>query len=104
MNSFQRARKAVLIGLALILCAAGATAQQLVLKGEYGLMGGTMAPPGFYAGVLGSFTWADELKTPDGKSLSGPELSQYLFAPLLIWVSDFQILGGDYGQCPSPTS
>ena len=60
-------------------------------------MGGTTAPPGFYAGVFGSFSWADELKTPDGKSLNGPELSQYFFAPHLMWVSAFKILGGNYG-------
>lgn len=72
-------------------------AQQLVLKGEFGMMAGTMAPPGLYAGGFGGFNWADELKTASGDSIPGPDLSQEVFGALVMWVSDFKILGANYG-------
>jgi hypothetical protein len=94
MNRFW---SALVLALVLGFVSAASSAQQLIVKGEYGLMSGTMAPPGFYVGALGAFSWADELKTPEGDTLTGPKLSQEIFGPLVSYVSDFKILGGNYG-------
>ena len=83
--------------IALALMASRANAQQLILKGEYGMMAGTMAPPGVYAGMFGSLGWAHELKTGSGDSIRGPKLTQEVFGPLVMWVSNFKVLGADYG-------
>ena len=47
-------------------------AQQLIVKGEYGMMAGVTPPPGFYGGMWGSIDWASELKTANGDSIDGP--------------------------------
>ena len=81
----------------LLLVAGNAGAQQLIIKGEYGMMAGTMAPPGFYAGAFGSINWADDLKTASGDTIHGPKITQEVFGPLLMWISPYKILGADYG-------
>jgi hypothetical protein len=93
----SRRNAALALGLALGLAASAASAQQLILKGEFGMMAGTMAPPGLYVGAFGGFNWADELKTGSGSTIKGPKLSQEVFGPLVMWVSDFKILGASYG-------
>jgi hypothetical protein len=80
----------------LFLAGAGAHAQQLIIKGEFGLKGGTMGPPGLYTGMIGAFYWADELVLPDGTAVSGPTLDQIAFAPMLMYVSDFKLFGANY--------
>jgi hypothetical protein len=85
----------LVIGFA--LAGTQANAQQLILKGEFGMMAGTMAPPGLYVGAFGGFNWADEFKTASGDSIKGPNFGQEVFGPLILWVSDFKILGADYG-------
>ena len=59
------------------LCAAGllatawiASAQQIIIKGEFGNFGGTMAPPGLYAGMFGDIGWADQLKDAQGNTIA----------------------------------
>ena len=76
-----------------------ARAQQLILKGEYGLKAGTQAPPGLYVGMLGGVSWSDELKGPNGNTVpsGNASLDQYYFGPLISWVSNLKILGGNYG-------
>jgi hypothetical protein len=85
------------------LCAAGllamaplASAQQLIIKGMYGMKSGTMAPPGLYAGMFGDINWDDEIKTGNGDTLHGPRLTQEIFGPLIQYVSTFTILGANY--------
>ena len=87
------------LGLALVLglASAASNGQQLILKGEYGLMSGTMAPPGFYVGTYGTGAFQDELVGADGKAVDGPQLDQWSFGPLVQWTSPFKILGADYG-------
>jgi hypothetical protein len=46
--------------------------------------------------MIGAITWADELVLPDGSEVSGPTLTQYVFAPLVQYVSKFEILGANY--------
>ncbi len=84
------------VAAGLLLHADGANAQQLIIKGMYGMMAGTQAPPGLYAGMFGAFSWADQIKGPNGNSVNGPKLSQELFGPLVMWVSCIKILGGNY--------
>jgi hypothetical protein len=87
------------VGLTLVLGPQAARAQQLIIKGEFGLKAGTQAPPGFYAGMFGAINWNDELKDRNGQSVpsEGGSLNQYLFGPLLMWVTDAKILGANYG-------
>ncbi len=82
--------------LALSLATAG-SAQQLILKGEFGNKGGVMPPPGVYAGMFGSLTWDDQLVGPDKVVIDGPDVNQQIFGPLVQYVSKFKILGADYG-------
>jgi len=97
------ARATATLSLALGIGAAApqAHAQQLIIKGMYGMMSGTQAPPGLYAGAFGAVSWADQIRGPNGNSLKGPNLTQELFGPLVMWVSDFKILGGNYGAVVS---
>jgi hypothetical protein len=55
MNRRRLLNRLVALGVSTALCglACEAGAQQLILKGEYGLMAGTQPPPGLYAGILG---------------------------------------------------
>jgi hypothetical protein len=88
------------LGLTMIVVARKGSAQQLIMKGEFGMKAGAQAPPGFYAGMFGAINWNDELKGPDGRSVpsEGGSLNQYLFGPLLIWVTDLKVLGANYGM------
>ena len=96
---FPRLLAALALGLALGLAASAASAQQLILKGEFGMMAGTMAPPGLYAGAIGAINWSDTLKGPDGNSVpsEGGSFNQYIPAAMVMYVSKLKILGADYG-------
>ena len=85
------------LALGLLALASAAGAQQLIIKGEFGMKAGTMPPPGLYAGMFGNINWDDEIKTGGGDTLHGPRLTQELFGPLIMYVSTFKILGADYG-------
>ena len=99
MPTRRLVRILVTASLALALCAVApqAGAQQLIIKGMYGMMAGTQAPPGVYAGMFGAVSWADEIRGPNGNAVKGPTLTQELFGPLVQWVSCYKILGGTYG-------
>jgi len=98
-RSFARYLPVLTLGLALGLAPGNATAQQLLIKGEFGLKAGTQAPPGLYVGMFGAINWNDQLKGPDGRSVPSQDgsLNQYLFGPLVSWVTDLKVLGGNYG-------
>jgi hypothetical protein len=99
MTPFRASRilRVLALALGLAAAAAGAGAQQLIIKGMYGMMAGTQAPPGVYAGMFGAIDWTDQIRGPNGNSVQGPKLTQELFGPLVMWVSCFKILGGNYG-------
>jgi hypothetical protein len=97
MKGYRRFTKSLVLGLGLTLAAAAAGGQQLILKGMFGMMGGTMGPPGLYVGAFGSLNWADELRTPAGDTIDGPELDQNIFGPLLMFVSKDKVFGANYG-------
>lgn len=83
----------LVLGLGLASTVSG---QQLIIKGEFGMKGGTMAPPGIYAGVLGSLYNADQLRNEDGDAFDGPNVNQSIFAPIVQYVSTFKIFGANY--------
>jgi hypothetical protein len=98
-RSFARYLPLLALGLSLGLAPGDAAAQQLIIKGEFGMKAGAQPPPGFYAGMFGAINWNDELKGPKGNGVpsEGGSLNQYLFGPLLMWVTDAKILGANYG-------
>jgi hypothetical protein len=96
MKSPRFGRLAFWTALVLALSAGRAAAQQLIVKGEFGNKGGTLPPPGLYAGMIGSVSWDDELVGPDKNSVSGPELKQEVFGPLVQYVSKWQLFGANY--------
>jgi hypothetical protein len=85
--------------LGFLALGASAGAQQLIIKGMYGMMSGTQAPPGLYMGMFGAIDWSDEVRGPNGNTppVKGPTLTQELFGPLVMWVSPYKILGGNFG-------
>lgn len=61
--------------------------------GVEGIKAGSLPPPGLYLRDYNYFYWSDDLK-------DGPpdfDLFAYVQAPRLIWISDFKILGANYG-------
>jgi hypothetical protein len=86
----------LVFAVAATLIAGNALAQQLIIKGMYGMKAGTMPDPGLYAGMWGDIAWDNEIKTGSGDTLHGPRLTQELFGPLLMYVSTFQIFGANY--------
>ncbi|MBK9063633.1 MAG: transporter [Acidobacteria bacterium] len=104
MNRRRLLNRLVALGVSTALCglACEAGAQQLILKGEYGLMAGTQPPPGLYAGILGGYNRADELKGPRGETVpTQGSLNQYYIGPIVSWVSNIKILGGNYSATVS---
>ena len=85
-----------LFALGFAAFAASAGAQQLIIKGMYGMKAGTMPDPGLYAGMFGNIEWDDEIKNGNGDTLHGPKLTQEIFGPLIMYVSTFKIFGADY--------
>src|SRR4029077_4278565 len=89
------------LGLALCAVAPHARAQQLIIKGMWGMMAGTQPPPGVYAGMFGSINWSDEIRGPNGNAVKGPNFTEEIFGPLVSYVSNLKILGGNYGAVVS---
>jgi hypothetical protein len=85
------------LGIGIGLTAGRAGAQQLIIKGEFGNMGGVMPPPGLYLGMFGAPSWADEIVGPNKNAVDGPNLTQYPFGPLVQYVSKFCLFGANYG-------
>jgi hypothetical protein len=92
----MKPRAMSLLLVAMLLGTTPVIAQQAILKGQYGMMAGSMAPPGFYAGAFAGYYTTDELKTADGIGVSGPALNSWVFGPFVSYVSKFKILGGNY--------
>src|SRR5437764_8227420 len=89
-------RRIAFVALLSAVGVASGSAQQLIVKGEYGNKGGTLPEPGLYAGMLGAVSWSDKLVGPDKNSIDGPNLTQYVFGPMIQYVSKFQLFGAHY--------
>ena len=87
----------LLLVTALATVGSPAQAQQLIMLGQYGLLGGTTPPPGVYVGGFGYNLNTDELKTPDGSALHGPEFNQWVFGLVAEVVTPWKVIGADYG-------
>jgi hypothetical protein len=61
--------------------------------GVEGIKAGSLPPPGFYLRDYNYFYYSDDFKDgpPDFKAFA------YVQAPRLIWISDFKVLGANYG-------
>ena len=100
MFKHRLVRPLVTACLALALCAVApqARAQQLIIKGMYGMMAGTQAPPGVYAGMFGAhFAGPTRSGAPTATPSRDPTSRRRLFGPLVMYVSNLKILGGNYG-------
>jgi hypothetical protein len=88
--------------LALLLPLSGyAQLSGLNTKGDFGLLSGTQAPPGFYIVPLYYDYTSDTLRDQNGDSRpalqDGGSVDARAGSVGHLWVSDFEILGGNYG-------
>jgi hypothetical protein len=99
LRSIPTRRIAGCAAIAVLALAASASAQQLILKGAFGMNGGVMPPPGLYAGMFGAVNWQDKIvgPSPDKIVVDGPDVTQEVFGPVVQYVSGFKIFGADYG-------
>ncbi len=70
------------------------------LLGDFGLMAGSQAPPGFYAGYLTARYSTDTLRGPQGGTLPGSgerSLETYAHMGVVNWVLDKKVLGANIG-------
>lgn len=73
------------------------------LRGDYGLQAGTQPAPGLYVGLMYVHYDVDDLRDRNGDSLNtDANINVDAFAPFLYWVSDFEILGAQYGFFTAP--
>jgi hypothetical protein len=98
-NRTKTLTQKTLLAASVLALAAGANAQQPT-SGHYpagaeGIKGASLPPPGFYLRDYNFVYWADRNKD------NGPanfDLIAYINAPRLIWMTDYKILGANYGM------
>jgi len=68
------------------------------LLGDFGLMAGSQAPQGRYAGVFIPYYRTDTIKGGKGQEIETQStLDVFGVMPFVTWVTDVEILGGNYG-------
>ena len=68
------------------------------VNGVEGIKASTLPPPGFYWRLYSVYYEADELKDKDRDDLDvGFDLNVFALVNRFVWISNVQILGGDYG-------
>ncbi len=94
-------RRLGLAGLVVLLAAAAGPAQVTghYVNGVEGLKAASLPPfPGFYYRIYNAYYHAGKLASPTGVSLPvGFDVDVFASVHRLIWLSDFEILGGQYG-------
>ena len=65
--------------------------------GIEGIKAATIPPPGFYFRQYHVFYDADEVIGPNGDKVMSIDLTVYAIVNRFIWVSEYQILGGNFG-------
>ena len=75
------------------------------LRGDYGLLSGSQPPPGWYATLLYVDYDIDTIRDRNGDALpsAGGEITVRGISPMLWWVSENQIWGGNYGFFLAPS-
>jgi len=76
------------------------------LPGDFGLVSGSQAPPGRYAGIIVPYYRSDTIRLEDDRSIEGrpgSEIELFSLAPLVTFVTDFQLFGGNYGAVVVPS-
>jgi len=90
--------------LAMLFCLVATEITQAQLTGHYplgveGVKAGTLPPPGLYSRNYFYFYNADDYRGSDGKKAPiGFDVSAFVFAPRLIWITEQKILGADFGM------
>ena len=97
MRTGRLAGSLALAVVSLLLFATEGRAQQLILKGEFGLMAGAQPPPGIYVGAFGDNNVSTEFASPDGTIINGPQFNQWVFGGLVMGVTKLKVLGANYG-------
>ncbi len=75
------------------------------LPGDYGLLSGSQAPPGRYTGIVVPYYRSDTIRLEEGRALPsrpGDDIQIWALAPLVTFVTDFKLLGGNYGALVAP--
>ncbi len=69
------------------------------VPGVEGLKGATLPPPGFYLRDYNVVYYANGLNDDNGNKISGVDAKAFIYAnvPRLIWITDWQLLGGSIG-------
>jgi hypothetical protein len=68
------------------------------LLGDFGLMAGSQAPKGRYAGVFFPYYRTGTVKGSQGQGIETQStLDVFVLMPFAAWVTDVEILGGSYG-------
>ena len=68
------------------------------LLGDFGLLAGSQAPKGRYAGVFFPYYRTNEVKGDEGQSMDTERtLDVFIIMPFASWVTDFKVLGANYG-------
>jgi len=96
--------KFLLYSLALCFCNnANAVLSGHNAKGDYGLMAGTQAGPGFYVPMMYFDYGFDTLRNNSGEALpTQGEITVKAVSPMALWVADKKILGGNYSLLVAP--
>lgn len=76
-----------------------ALAQSHYPIGVEGVKAATLPPPGLYLRDYNLFYFADQVNDPSGDEIPVDfDVFVYAQAPRLIWITDLQLLGGNYGM------
>jgi hypothetical protein len=89
----NRIRTLIAAGL---LCATSGAFAQHYIAGSEGIKAATLPPAGIYFRDYNFFYYADSI--PNLPSYASFEMFSYINAPRLLWMTDWQIFGADYGM------
>ena len=87
----------VMVLVLMILSSAGFAGDAHYVNGVEGIKAATLPPPGLYGRLYGAYYHADTVTDDNGdKADIGFDVTVYAAVPRLIWVSPYEILGGNY--------
>ncbi len=105
MKAFKRSLVVLVVVLSLLALSAPLLAQgPPSFNGHYpagveGIKAGSLPPPGFYLRDYNLFYFASQVNNADGKEIPVDfDLTAYAQAIRPIWITDWKVLGGNYGM------